>query len=83
MKFPVQILSKGQTKYVLCRRGEELSVSEEVGIVVWNIVSSSLMEELRFWRDQNSGVLMFPYVISLLPEGLGVFEKTWKISGLC
>ena len=40
MKFPVKIVSKGQTEDVQCRREGELGVIEEEGIVVWKVVSS-------------------------------------------
>ena len=41
MKFPVEITSKGQMKDLQCRRGGQLNVIEEEGIVVWEVVSSS------------------------------------------
>ncbi|MPC31612.1 hypothetical protein E2C01_024907 [Portunus trituberculatus] len=40
MKFPVKVMSKGQTEDIQCGRGKQLSVIEEEGIVVWKVVSS-------------------------------------------
>ena len=40
MEFPVQIMRKGETEGIFRRRGGELGVIEEEGIVLCKVVSS-------------------------------------------
>jgi len=40
VKFSVEIFSKGQPNNVQYGGGEQLSVTEEEGIVIWKVISS-------------------------------------------
>lgn len=48
MKFSVQLIRKGQTEGIQCRRGEQLSVIEERAIIIWYIGCAKFIEELSF-----------------------------------
>lgn len=48
MTSPVQILSEGQLKNVHCRRGSQLTIVKEEGIVVFQVVSQGWVEDLSF-----------------------------------